>query len=372
MTELVFTLDDDFCGAVTEPSTQDGLIRSHLSFLLRPITTYAARLLRDVEFCILRHSLVVGAETCSAQQLVPALAGRGHFVTLVQSAGGGSGTAAFRNLRHTFIAVSPSSAAGGSGAPASCCKDACRPELVVDPHFGCQFVVANPSPRFAALQRLLPQAFVGTMEQLEHVVDWVCREMEWSFKQQGQALPPWREHGAMLTKWQPRADAPQQQCSSPRAAGNGSAAAGSPPAACCCQDGGVGKQGMGAPGGGRCCEQRSPSSVLPGTAPTPFMGGYYRTDLRQSAAPLSCNSASALADQRRQQAQPSAAPGQRRSLLSRSLEAAGLRRAARTPPAPLPLHYSPWAGGGATSNGGIVPPASSWWEPRTHVVRRSA
>ena len=34
--------------------------------------------------------------------------------------------------------------------------------------------------------------------------------MEWSFKAVGQALPPWREHAAMLTKWQLRSAAKQQ------------------------------------------------------------------------------------------------------------------------------------------------------------------
>lgn len=36
-------------------------------------------------------------------------------------------------------------------------------------------MVANPTPRFAALLSLLPQTFVGSAEQLEHVVEWVCR-----------------------------------------------------------------------------------------------------------------------------------------------------------------------------------------------------
>lgn len=41
-----------------------------------------------------------------------------------------------------------------------------------------QFVVANPTPRYAALLGLLPQTFVGSAEQLEHVVEWVCRQVQ--------------------------------------------------------------------------------------------------------------------------------------------------------------------------------------------------
>ena len=77
-----------------------------------------------------------------------------------------------------------------------------------------QFLVAAPTPRYAALQRLLPQTFVGSRQQLGHVVEWVCREMEHSFREQGQALPPWREWTSMRTKWQPQQQAQAQQAPS--------------------------------------------------------------------------------------------------------------------------------------------------------------
>lgn len=71
---------------------------------------------------MLKHSLVMGEE-CSAAELAPLLTARGHRVVVVQSCGGGIGTAAFRNLRHVFLVVTTAEH---------------QPSMVVDPHFACQ------------------------------------------------------------------------------------------------------------------------------------------------------------------------------------------------------------------------------------------
>ena len=191
------------------------------------------QLARAVEMCTLRHSLETG-EQCSAAELAAALQRRGYAARICKSEGGGSGTAAFRNLRHTFLKVEAGSTGAWWAQPAQQ-ADRCdaaseeeAPECIVDCHFACQvrlkqgawimkavhfmlhkamcavqvfagpassfsasaqampdtylpapyclqFVVANPTPRFAALLSLLPQTFVGSAEQLEHVVEWVCR-----------------------------------------------------------------------------------------------------------------------------------------------------------------------------------------------------
>lgn len=51
---------------------------------------------------------------------------------------------------------------------------------------------------------LLPPLFVGPACQLEHLVDWVSRELAWSFKHMGESPPPWRRKAGMLSKWLPR------------------------------------------------------------------------------------------------------------------------------------------------------------------------
>ena len=200
-----------------------------------------------------------------------------------------------------------------------------------------QFLVAAPTPRYAALQRLLPQTFVGSRQQLGHVVEWVCREMEHSFREQGQALPPWREWTSMRTKWQPQQQAQAQQAPSQQQQQQhhheqlyfGAPPGASPPAACDC-----------------CMSQ---------------------AQLQQTAALMACASAPGTPTHSRSHSHsPSRQQSlDRVSLLSLSLEAAGLRRGAASPTHSLVLqrHWAPVGTGGGT------------WEhtqPRVHVVRRSA
>ena len=168
--------------------------------------------------------------------------------------------------------------------------------------------------------------------------------MEHSFKQRSQPLPPWREAGAMLTKWRPRRTLLRN------VAAGGSSPPASPPAPCCC--GGAGATGN-----------------CGGLGQLPA-GRLNAADLQQAAALLACctsNRATAMAGGASSDASSSAgsgAPttptsipaGPRASLLSRSLERAGLRR---KPSLQHQLAPPPWAGG------------ANWDEPRTVVVRRS-
>lgn len=166
--------------------------------------------------------------------------------------------------------------------------------------------------------------------------------MAWSFRLQHTPLPPWREYGAMLTKWRPRRAAacePAAAASPP----------GSPPAPCCC----AGAPAPGAPAAAGLDEERqaaqapqlcrhqhqptSPCSILVPT--TSF------DEAMQQAAAWACGARGADgADGASMLAPAGRSPV---SLLSRSLEP--LRRAASTC---LP---SP-------------PGGHCWWEPRTVKV----
>ncbi len=176
-----------------------------------------------------------------------------------------------------------------------------------------------------------------------------CREMEWSFKQTAIALPPWREERAALTRWQ------QPPACSPRAAATPAtpaASASSPPACHCSSD-------AAAHGGhtplGRCASQlcQSPSSVL-----------------AQRAALMACGTSTAPTSPT-YSACGDLLP-RRTSLLSRSLEAAGLRRSTSTPPGSSPPAGC-WAGSPRTGAASGIS-SMSWVdsEPRIHIVRRTA
>lgn len=375
----VFLLEEEEAlgGAPNAAPADQVLMQAHIAYLLRAPSAQTAKVVHDVKVCCLRLNLLTGRELCSAGELAAALAACGHSVSVLKSAGGGAGVAAFRNLRHTFLSIAPQAAQPlplqpvqppsadwqSSWEEEGQAEDGPTSEgqtIIVDPHFRCQFVLAAPSPRYAALQRLLPQTFVGTREQLEQVVEWASREMAWSFKEAMLALPPWREQGAMLSKWRVAGSAPGScsPCTSPRAA---------PAASCCCCCQGQDRVGPAGPklhahdvaavAAELAAGQRSPCSVVAGDAPLPYFGSSADCqDLasRSSSTPLTpthCLGSAAAA----------ARVPTRVSLLSQSLEAAG-----------MPARLQRAASG--------VAPRHHWWEARTGheqprtitVVRRSA
>ncbi|KIZ07492.1 hypothetical protein MNEG_0460 [Monoraphidium neglectum] len=99
---------------------------------------------------------------------------------------------------------------GGGGAGGAHVTDAVGdthylPEpLVVEPRFREQFVIAQPTPAYAALLEAVPACFVGTVSRLEAVATLLCEAMAAAFKQQGLPVPPWRSRQATLSKWAPQ------------------------------------------------------------------------------------------------------------------------------------------------------------------------
>jgi hypothetical protein len=74
----------------------------------------------------------------------------------------------------------------------------------VEPRFREQFVIAQPTPAYAALLEAVPACFVGTVSRLEAVATLLCEAMAAAFKQQGLPVPPWRSRQATLSKWAPQ------------------------------------------------------------------------------------------------------------------------------------------------------------------------
>ncbi|GAB4821871.1 hypothetical protein N2152v2_008917 [Parachlorella kessleri] len=136
-----------------------------------------------------------------AVALASQLAAKGYTVKLRQGQGGGALPAAFCRLPHTFVVVSMPA----DPEPFHCgvCPGFCSSELIVEPSLRSHFTVPRCSERYAALVDLLPAFFVGPACQLEHIIDWLSRELHWSYKQRGEELPPWRQKGCLLSKWLP-------------------------------------------------------------------------------------------------------------------------------------------------------------------------
>ena len=131
-----------------------------------------------------------------------------------------------QQLRHRFIVC-----VGALGAPAL------LPEpLVVEPCFREQFVIAQPTPAYAALLAAAPPCFVGPAPRLRAAVALLCGEMAAAFKQQGLPVPPWRSKRAMLSKWAPE----QLAALSSKLAAVRDSGAGAAPACCSGHEGGGG------------------------------------------------------------------------------------------------------------------------------------
>lgn len=182
-----------------------------------------------MEDCAVAAQLQPSAMAAEGPGSNPELDGLGHAlaashaamegqwrVECTVSTGGGAGNECLRNLRHTFLRVSMGAEqhvhhAGIDGDSSSGTADAASyhapwpgSHMVIDPRFAEQFEVSNPTLRYEAVLAWLPRVFVGCAERLPLLVAVLCNEMEQCFKARGIALPPWREPGALITKWMPK------------------------------------------------------------------------------------------------------------------------------------------------------------------------
>jgi uncharacterized protein (TIGR01615 family) len=132
--------------------------------------------------------------------LVAAAQAVGYSVKMRDSVGGGAGAACLRNLRHSFLILTP--AAGSSRTHHT--NHTTTEEVIVDPTFRDQFALAHPSPRYSAVLDATPPVFVGPLSTLQPLVALLCAEMARAFTAAGIVLPPWRSYRSMLSKWVPR------------------------------------------------------------------------------------------------------------------------------------------------------------------------
>lgn len=110
----------------------------------------------------------------------------GYIVTTVRVSGGGDGVACFHNLRHKYLSVF---------VPGD------TDRYIVDPLFKDQFVIANPTNRYSSLLACLPWTLVLPEDHVQHLVAFICKEMNAAFKETAVEIPPWRKLASMLTKW---------------------------------------------------------------------------------------------------------------------------------------------------------------------------
>lgn len=145
------------------------------------------------------------AQLTQQDDLVAAAQALGFTVRLRDCVGGGAGAQCLRNLRHSFLILSPSAHGGRSSLrPQHTSAAAASEEVIIDPTFRDNFVIAHPSPRYSAALEALPPVFIGTLSTVQPLVELLCAEMALAFKEAGIVMPPWRSLRSMMTKWMPR------------------------------------------------------------------------------------------------------------------------------------------------------------------------
>ncbi|KAL4436638.1 hypothetical protein ABPG75_003777 [Micractinium tetrahymenae] len=192
---LVFDLEDLGEGsqhppardAAEEASADDVVAKLHA--LLEPWSEPEYMLLLHVRFA--REDAAKRGASLAVPDLADTLRRLGYAVKIRTALGGGSGGACLRSLRHSFLTVS---VAGPSGALS----------YVLDPRFREQFEIAHATPRYARVLAAVGPEVVSSQDRLNKVVELLCSEMARAFAETGTPLPPWRQHAAMLSKWQPR------------------------------------------------------------------------------------------------------------------------------------------------------------------------
>lgn len=139
------------------------------------------------------------AELTQQDDLVAAAQALGFTVRLRDCVGGGQGAQCLQNLRHSFLILSPSAHSSSRSRTPHAAE-----EIVIDPTFRDNFIIAHPSARYSAVLAALPPVFIGTLSKVQPLVELLCAEMALAFKEAGIVMPPWRSLRSMMTKWMPR------------------------------------------------------------------------------------------------------------------------------------------------------------------------
>lgn len=184
--EFVFEFEMGGEGAALRLDCATEVVRTKIQRLCQPKDEFNSQLARAVGGRQQFGDDVVG----EVEQLARRLCDLGYRVLIRKTTGGGRGVACFENLRHSYLVVVPS--------------EGCPKQVVVEPRFKDQFVIANPTRAYETLLDLVPETFVGTVTDLMAAVDVLCKEMSTSFRRMGRPLPPWRRKKSLASKWQPK------------------------------------------------------------------------------------------------------------------------------------------------------------------------
>lgn len=73
---------------------------------------------------------------------------------------------------------------------------------IIEWKFKDYFQTSKPTERYKAVLDSINEVFVGTIQQLKDILKFLCTELQMSFCEQGQELPPWRRLRSMMSRYE--------------------------------------------------------------------------------------------------------------------------------------------------------------------------
>ncbi len=180
------------------------ILKSDVMRFTRPVNMFHARLHRDV--ASMKRRIVEEEGEIDVVVLATHLSSVGYKVSLRSALGGGRDSGMFVNLRNEFLIVERESFGTveddcGNTTTISQGTEEYIVEVRFKEHFG--IPVLNESVRYRLLSQVVPEYIVATVSTLKPLVEMLCYEISLSFDACGLALPPWRRHKSLLSKWLP-------------------------------------------------------------------------------------------------------------------------------------------------------------------------
>eukprot|EP01025_Chloroclados_australasicus_P002023 TRINITY_DN10474_c0_g1_i4.p1 TRINITY_DN10474_c0_g1~~TRINITY_DN10474_c0_g1_i4.p1 ORF type:complete len:411 (-),score=61.45 TRINITY_DN10474_c0_g1_i4:1942-3174(-) len=178
---MLFDLEteDTVNGSGSQTETQLELTR-----LLTPKTVLDLQITESIISVLQEY----GLQEVSLPDLAVYLESKGINVKMRNALGGNAGSECLRELRHSFIIYTTND----------------EVNYIIDPTFKAQFAVAHPSEQYQTLLDSLPDLYVAREDSLVMLVHFLCKQMEKSFLEMGDIMPPWRSRSAVLSMWKPR------------------------------------------------------------------------------------------------------------------------------------------------------------------------
>ncbi|GMH35866.1 hypothetical protein BSKO_03734 [Bryopsis sp. KO-2023] len=182
--EIADVGDEEECEDVDDCAGIDATVSALLEIVKKPQDPFLVKLKKVVT------DIVDALPNFDLKEVAKQLSNQNYSIRIRSVSGSNDIHTCLETLRHSYLVIKmPFSLKNGLD------------EVIVDPGFRQQFVIAQPTEEYQNMLEKLPSTFVGPIGALWNVAGWVCEQLEKSFLKSGRLVPPWRRSGSILSKW---------------------------------------------------------------------------------------------------------------------------------------------------------------------------